>query len=302
MPLLCSVTSACCSSRLTSSKVSTRLLRINTGTRRVRSLARIQSSTSNPSISGIIRSRITRLGVASRMEATAVTPSAAVWTAYPGHPVRTAADGAAALARMAEEVPCLVILDLMMPGMDGFDVLDWMRASDRTRRVPVLILSGRVLTFDDVKRLEQHALVTLQSKGILSEDEMVGSLHRALFGTAALPQHTGALVKHAMAYFHQNYARPLSRWEIAAAIGVSEDYLSRIFRQELDISPWEYLNRYRILQAIERLRRTSDSIGAVARQVGFKDSAYFSRVFHKVTGLSPTAFREHPELLSALFY
>ena len=220
----------------------------------------------------------------------------------PGHPVRTAADGAAALARMAEEVPCLVILDLMMPGMDGFDVLDWMRASDRTRRVPVLILSGRVLTFDDVKRLEQHALVTLQSKGILSEDEMVGSLHRALFGTAALPQHTGALVKHAMAYFHQNYARPLSRWEIAAAIGVSEDYLSRIFRQELDISPWEYLNRYRILQAIERLRRTSDSIGTVARQVGFKDSAYFSRVFHKVTGLSPTAFREHPELLSALFY
>jgi len=186
--------------------------------------------------------------------------------------------------------------------MDGFDVLDWMRASDRTRRVPVLILSSRVLTFDDVKRLEQHALVTLQSKGILSEDEMVGSLHRALFGTAALPQHTGALVKHAMAYFHQNYARPLSRWEIAAAIGVSEDYLSRIFRQELDISPWEYLNRYRILQAIERLRRTSDSIGTVARQVGFKDSAYFSRVFHKVTGLSPTAYREHPELLSAPFY
>jgi signal transduction histidine kinase/DNA-binding LacI/PurR family transcriptional regulator/DNA-binding response OmpR family regulator/AraC-like DNA-binding protein len=213
----------------------------------------------------------------------------------PGYPVRTAADGSAALAYMAEETPSLVILDLMMPEVDGFEVLDWMRARDPTRRVPVVILSSRVLTLDDVKRLEQHALVTLQSKGMLSEDEIVAALHRALFGSDALPQHTAALVKRAVAYFHQNYTRPLSRWEIAGAIGVSEDYLSRVFRQELDISPWDYLNRYRILQAMERLRHTSDDVGAVARQVGFKDPAYFSRVFHKVTGLSPSAYREHPD-------
>jgi signal transduction histidine kinase/DNA-binding LacI/PurR family transcriptional regulator/AraC-like DNA-binding protein/DNA-binding response OmpR family regulator len=213
----------------------------------------------------------------------------------PGYPTRTAADGAAALARMAEETPSLVILDLMMPEMDGFDVLDWMRAHDQTRQVPVLILSSRVLTFDDIKRIEQHALVTLQSKGMLSTDELAASLSRALFGTEALPQHTSALVKRVVVYFHQNYDRPLSRWEIAAAIGVSEDYLSRIFRQELDISPWEYLNRYRVLQATERLRHTSASIGAVAHQVGFRDPAYFSRVFHKVTGSSPSVYREHLE-------
>jgi signal transduction histidine kinase/DNA-binding LacI/PurR family transcriptional regulator/AraC-like DNA-binding protein len=212
-----------------------------------------------------------------------------------GYLIRTAADGAAAVTCMAEEVPSLVILDLMMPEMDGFDVLDWMRANDRTRRVPVLILSSRVLTIDDVKRLERHALVTLQSKGLLSEDEIVASLHQVLFGSEALPQHTSALVKRAVVYFHQNYARPFLRWEIADAIGVSEDYLSRVFRQELGLSPWEYLNRYRILQARERLRHTSHNIGTLARQVGFRDPAYFSRVFRKVTGLSPSAYREQPE-------
>jgi AraC-like DNA-binding protein len=215
-----------------------------------------------------------------------------------GYLIHTAADGAAALACMAQEVPSLVILDLMMPEMDGFDVLDWMRANDRTRRVPVLILSGRVLTNDDVKRLERHALVTLQSKGILSRDEIVASLHQVLFGRETLPQHTSALVKQAVAYFHQNYARPFLRWEIADAIGVSEDYLSRVFRQELGLSPWEYLNRYRILQAKERLRHTSEDIGTVARQVGFKDPAYFSRVFRKLTGLSPTEYRQRAELLA----
>jgi signal transduction histidine kinase/AraC-like DNA-binding protein/DNA-binding response OmpR family regulator/ABC-type sugar transport system substrate-binding protein len=210
----------------------------------------------------------------------------------PGYPIRTANGGAAALAIMAEETPCLVVLDLMMPEMDGFDVLDWVRANHQTRQVPVLIMSGRMLTFDDIQRLEKHALVTFQSKDILSEDETVASLHRVLFGTDALPPQTSGLVKRAVAYLQQNYDRPLSREEIAKAIGTSKNYLSNIFRRELGLSPWEYLSRYRIKQAKELLRHTSDSITAVALQVGFADPAYFSRVFRKEAGLSPSAFRE----------
>jgi YesN/AraC family two-component response regulator len=210
----------------------------------------------------------------------------------PGYPVRTASDGAIAQAVMAEELPCLVILDLMMPEVDGFEVLDWMRATPRTRRVPVLVLSGRMFTLDDIKRLEKHALVTLQSKDILSEDETAATLHRMLVGTDTLPTPTSALVKRTMAYFHQNYDRPLSRREVADAIGVSENHLTRIFGRELGLSPWDYLNRYRIQRAKGLLLCTSDSITSVALQVGFNDPAYFSRVFRKQVGLSPSAFRQ----------
>ena len=210
----------------------------------------------------------------------------------PGYPVRTAGDGVAAMALMAEETPCLVVLDLMMPEMDGFEVLDRMRADERARQVPVLVLSGRMLTLDDVKRLEGHALVTVQSKGILSEDETAAALHRILSGAEALPVHTGALVKRTVAYLQQNYDRPLSRREVAEAIGVSENHLSRVFRRELGLSPWEYLNRYRIKQARDLLIGTGNSITSVALQVGFNDPAYFSRVFRKQTGSSPRAFRE----------
>jgi YesN/AraC family two-component response regulator len=213
----------------------------------------------------------------------------------PDYPVRMANDGASALSIMAQETPSLVILDLMMPEVDGFDVLDQMRADPKIRRVPVLIMSSKVLTLDDVKRLEQHALVTFQSKGILSEAEIITSLHRALFGTDTLPRHTSALVKRAVAYLHQHYDRPLSRWEVAEAIGVSEDYLSRMFNRELGLSLWEYLNRYRIGRAKELLRHTNDNIRMVARQVGFKDQAYFSRVFRKLAGVPPNMFREQLE-------
>jgi AraC-like DNA-binding protein len=113
-----------------------------------------------------------------------------------------------------------------------------------------------------------------------------------VLGGQSLPVYTSALVKRGLAYFHQNYARPLTRWEIAEAVGVSEDYLSRVFQRELGLSPWEYLNRYRILQARQLLANGSDSIGVIAHQVGFKDQAYFSRVFNKLTGQSPQAYRE----------
>jgi signal transduction histidine kinase/AraC-like DNA-binding protein/CheY-like chemotaxis protein len=213
----------------------------------------------------------------------------------PGYPICVAGGGAEALAMMASEIPSLVILDLMMPGMEGTDVLDWMRANLHTRQVPVVILSNKLLSLDDVKRIERHVHVTFHSKGILSEAETIAALNRALFGEDSLPPPTSALVKRAVAYLHQNYARPLSRWELAEAIGVSEDYLSRVFSRELGLSPWEYLNRYRIYHAKELLCHTSASINAVAHQVGFHDRGYFSRVFRKLTGVGPQAFRERAE-------
>ena len=210
----------------------------------------------------------------------------------PGYSIRLSENGEAALAVMENEVPSLVLLDLVMPRLSGADVLDQMRANPRLRQVPVIILSNKMLSLDDVKRIENHARVKLQSKGIWSDEETIDALDRVISGTDALSAHTSGAVKQVIAYIHQNYTRPISRWEIAEAVGVSEDYLSRVFNLELSISPWDYLNRYRVLQSKHLLLQTTGTIGAIARQVGFKDQAYFSRVFRKVTGTSPQGFRE----------
>jgi len=210
----------------------------------------------------------------------------------PGYPIRLAENGEVALRMMAKETPSLVLLDLVMPNLGGADVLDQMRADSNLRQVPVIILSNKVLSLDDVTRIESHTRVTLQSKGIWSDDETVIALNRAIFGTDSLPAHTSAFVKQAIAYLHQNYTRPISRREIAEAVGVSDDYLSRVFNRELNISPWDYLNRYRVLQSKQLLLNTTETVSSIARQVGFKDQAYFSRVFHKVMGVSPLGFRD----------
>lgn len=224
--------------------------------------------------------------------------AALVADALPSHSIATAQDGAEAIAWMQDaldndkSLPSLVLLDLMMPGLEGVDVLDWMRSIPRLRQTPVLVLSSRLLTLDDVRRLEHHAHVFFQSKGILSDQETIETVRRVLMDEAALPVHTSALVKHAVAFLHQNYSRAIARWELAEAANVSEDYLSRVFNREIGLSPWEYLNRYRIWHARELLERTNDGINAVARQVGFHDQRYFARVFRKVTGMGPQEYRD----------
>ncbi|MCB0206004.1 MAG: helix-turn-helix domain-containing protein, partial [Anaerolineae bacterium] len=211
--------------------------------------------------------------------------------AFPGYPTLAVENGAQAIASMQMTVPGLVILDLMMPEVDGFMVLEKMRSKPETRHVPVLVMSGKLLSMDDIKRLD-YANVTFQSKGLLTSDETASLLTEILEPGETLPQPTSILVKATIAFLHQNYALPITRQDIADAVGVSSSYLSKIFREEVKLTTWDYLNRLRIRKAKELLETTTDTITSIATQVGFDDSAYFSRIFRKYTAQSPQSYRQ----------
>ena len=100
------------------------------------------------------------------------------------------------------------------------------------------------------------------------------------------------MVKKAIAYLNKNAARPVIRWQVAESVNISEDYLTRIFRREMGISPWDYLSRYRVQMASRLLTSTGMSVNEIAGQTGFQDQAYFCRVFKKITGMSPRRLRE----------
>ncbi|HHY58562.1 MAG TPA: substrate-binding domain-containing protein [Chloroflexi bacterium] len=213
-----------------------------------------------------------------------------VQTHSAAHRVLRAANGREALEILRRTAVDLMLLDLMMPDVDGFAVLETMRAQAATRDVPVIVVTGQTLSEAEIDRLNQ-GVATILRKGLYSLDETLAHLEAALARRRKLSQDAQRLVRRAMAFLHAHYAEPLTRQEIARHVGLDEDYLTYCFRQELGLTPIAYLNRYRVNQAKELLRRTDKSITTVALEVGFADSGYFSRIFRREVGLSPDAYR-----------
>jgi len=100
------------------------------------------------------------------------------------------------------------------------------------------------------------------------------------------------LVQQIVAYIHANYAVAITRQQIADSVGVSADYVTRVFRKRIGCSPWKYLLQYRISRATELLEASSLAVTEVGASVGFNDPTYFSRSFRKEIGLSPLKYRK----------
>ncbi|MEG1991711.1 MAG: helix-turn-helix transcriptional regulator, partial [Christensenella sp.] len=85
--------------------------------------------------------------------------------------------------------------------------------------------------------------------------------------------------------------QPLTLNSIAETLNVSPYYLSHLFKKELGFNVIEYLNKVRIHNAKALLIETESTIQDISAAVGITDSNYFCRVFRKITGCTPSAFR-----------
>jgi len=100
------------------------------------------------------------------------------------------------------------------------------------------------------------------------------------------------LIRQAKEYIDQHYMDPeLSLNEVASLVNLSSSHFSMVFSQETRQTFKEYLTTTRINKAKGMLRTTSLGSNDIAYQVGFNDPHYFSYVFKKNTGMSPTEFR-----------
>ena len=93
-----------------------------------------------------------------------------------GCTVAEAANGFEAIAALERAKPALILLDLMMPGMDGFEVLERLHGDDTWREVPVIIVTAKDLTREDVERLNGRVVKVLQ-KGAYQRRDLVRDIH-----------------------------------------------------------------------------------------------------------------------------
>ncbi len=201
-----------------------------------------------------------------------------------------ASNGKLGIDKMREHKPDLVLLDLMMPELDGFEVLNIMQEELVLRNIPVIVLSGQSLSDKEMIKLNR-SVASVMGKGLFKKDEVLNRISYVLSNNKRLGTESQRLVQRAMAFIHENYKSPISRSDMADHLCINEQYLSRCFKNEVGVGPITYLSRFRIEKAKTLLDEGTLSITQVAMEIGLSSQSYFSRLFQQETGLTPSAYR-----------
>ena len=93
-------------------------------------------------------------------------------------------------------------------------------------------------------------------------------------------------------YVDQHYREPIHLTDISQLIYKNSSYISHLFKKKMNIGFVDYLTQVRIQKACEKLLNTDLTVVQIAEQTGIDDAAYFCRVFKKIMGQSPRAYRE----------
>ncbi len=226
-----------------------------------------------------------------------------------------AGNGQAALDLAEKARPSAVITDIRMPKMDGIRLLRELKA--RFPRTKVLILSG----YDEFAYAQQavkHGAFDFLVKPV-DIDEITAALRRlkaALIGelidapppapllAAAEPAGPSPaprlaeaeaedhrLVRQVEDFVARNYRRDISVKEVADLVRLSPNYFSHLFKKTTGASFTEYVNAVRVAQARRLLAESDLKIYEIAETVGYTDYKYFSAVFTKLAGASPSRYR-----------
>lgn len=209
--------------------------------------------------------------------------------------IQLAYDGQQALELIEKYLPDVVFSDIKMPIMDGLELLRNIR--DKFPAVKVVMVSG-YNDFSLVRQALQQDAFDYLLKPLHQDDleKTLQKLERELQEAQQTYQPEGAsgadIVRQVQAYLQENYAQDTEFTQIAESYHVSAAYLTKIFKEQVGMTPSRYRNEYRIGIAKELLIKTDLSMRTIAEKAGFTDQFYFSKIFKKFTGESPAQFRE----------
>jgi signal transduction histidine kinase/ligand-binding sensor domain-containing protein/DNA-binding response OmpR family regulator len=229
----------------------------------------------------------------------------------PAFRVLEAADGQEGLAVAREALPDLVLADVMMPRLDGMALARALRADPATDCIPVVLLTARAATGDEVEGLGTGAddYVTKPFDAAVLEARIANliAMRRRLrerFRQEGVPAAAPAagpaparseLEARLRAAVEAHLTDPAFNPEaLAAAAGLSYKQLYLRLRDELDATPSHFIRTVRVERAADLLREGAGSVTEVAYSVGFNSLSHFNRCFRDRFGIAPSELLRTP--------
>ncbi|KAA6476025.1 helix-turn-helix transcriptional regulator [Bacillus swezeyi] len=107
-----------------------------------------------------------------------------------------------------------------------------------------------------------------------------------------IPSANERVASEAQRYIDRHFKEKLSMDQLSAALHYHQDYITRCMHKVFGITPGQYANKARILEAKRLLSVTNDKLSSIAEQVGIDDPTYFSKLFKQIEGISPIEYRK----------
>ena len=194
-------------------------------------------------------------------------------------------------SQICDEVkPDIALLDIEMPGMNGIELAKYIKEKyadciiifiTAYDRFDYAIEAMHIKAFDYLlKPWKEERLCELINTAI----ENVRSMQK----TDSIVHSQKDIIKD---YIDRNYKKDISAKDVAGILGYSDVYFSKVFKQLFDDNFINYLTKIRIDRAKVLLKDISFNIKEVGKSVGYADSNYFTKVFKRSIGISPSEYR-----------
>lgn len=223
--------------------------------------------------------------------------------------VITAKDGAAGIAKALKYIPDLIISDLMMPEMDGFEVCHFIKNHQLTNHIPVVLLTAksnlksRVEGFKTgadmylTKPFNMEELQVVIEKLILTRKELQKRFsHEMTLDEQTMPA-LGVLdqklINNLNAYIESELSNEaLGVEDLVKESGMSHSQLYRKIKALTDFSIAGFIRNYRLIRALEILKEGQHNVTEVANMTGFGNRRYFHKVFVEKYAYPPSEVRK----------
>lgn len=219
-----------------------------------------------------------------------------------------ASNGEEGVLEATNEIPDLIITDVMMPEMDGFQFCKKVRNNEKTSHIPLIMLTAKAGFEDKIEGLESgsDAYITkpfkakeleVQVKNLLKQRTLLRARFSKL--TVIKPSEVSAIsadqvfLQKAIEKIENHFGDfQFSTEPLAEHLNMSVSQLNRKLNALIGQPSGQLIRSLRLQRAADLLRQNTASVSEICYNLGFNDHSYFSRAFKKQFGCSPSAYKK----------
>jgi PAS domain S-box-containing protein len=226
----------------------------------------------------------------------------------PYHQCLLADNGEEGVRLAIDYVPDIIVSDVMMPGISGFELLKSLKKTEMTTHIPIILLTARSDSASKIRGLAAQAddylskpfdaqeLLLRVNNQLNSREKLqqklAKRLHQSAEGKSEDPVIEDKFVVKLEQIFTDNYKNTeFSMLDLANYLAMSDRQVQRKIKAVLGVSPLEALKHFRLIEAKKQLE-AGDPIGVVAQTCGFSSQSYFGRCFKEKYKMTPKMFKQ----------